>query len=213
LTNDAAVIAKKPLVYGAVFKFEGQVSVFNYHGAATYRCLYPSPPNPEEAPNCSQIGVLPRIIGSLQANETIKIICGIGTVLANKLLIYNVLTMHQMVLSFDRDLKNTLLYLEKDYNFFCGTAVKDEISFEEFFINKEKYNLLDVRETWERDAFNFGGQHIPLAALSARISEVYIDKILVVYCKSGLRSAQAIGILMENNFPVAVLNLKGGCFQ
>jgi adenylyltransferase/sulfurtransferase len=100
LTNDAAVIAKKPLVYGAVFKFEGQVSVFNYFGSGTYRCLYPSPPKPEEAPNCSQIGVLgvlPGIIGSLQANETIKIICGIGVVLSNKLLVFNVLTMHQML--------------------------------------------------------------------------------------------------------------------
>jgi len=75
LTNDAAVLAKKPLVYGAIFKFEGQVSVFNYQNSATYRCLYPSLPKPEDAPNCSQIGVLgilPRIIGSLQANETIK---------------------------------------------------------------------------------------------------------------------------------------------
>jgi molybdopterin/thiamine biosynthesis adenylyltransferase len=177
LANDAAIIAKKPLVYGAIFKFEGQVSVFNYLGSATYRCLYPSPPKPEEAFNCSQIGVLgvlPGIIGSLQANETIKIICGIGTLLTNKLLVYNVLTMHQILLNFEKDFKNTVLVLEQDYDFFCGVAVKEDVSFEELSIHKEKYNLLDVREVWERDEFNIGGQHIPLAELVSRISEVYI---------------------------------------
>jgi adenylyltransferase/sulfurtransferase len=80
LTNDAAVLAKKPLVYGAIFKFDGQVSVFNYQNSATYPCLYPSPPKPEDAPNCSRIGVLPGIIGSLQTNETIKIICGMNRI-------------------------------------------------------------------------------------------------------------------------------------
>ncbi|MFT4805723.1 MAG: molybdopterin/thiamine biosynthesis adenylyltransferase/rhodanese-related sulfurtransferase [Psychroserpens sp.] len=216
LANDAAIIAKKPLVYGAIFKFEGQVSVFNYLGSATYRCLYPSPPKPEEAFNCSQIGVLgvlPGIIGSLQANETIKIICGIGTLLTNKLLVYNVLTMHQILLNFEKDFKNTVLVLEQDYDFFCGVAVKEDVSFEELSIHKEKYNLLDVREVWERDEFNIGGQHIPLAELVSRISEVYIDKVLVVYCKSGVRSAQAIHILTQNNFLTALVNLKGGCFQ
>jgi len=131
LTNDAAVLAKKPLVYGAIFKFDGQVSVFNYQDSATYRCLYPSLPKPEDAPNCSQIGVLgilPRIIGSLQANETIKIICGIGTVLTNKLLIYNALTMHQIVLNFEKDFRNNVLVIEQDYDFFCGVAIKKEVS-------------------------------------------------------------------------------------
>lgn len=216
LTNDAAVIAKKPLVYGAIFKFEGQVSVFNHLGGATYRCLYPSPPKPEEAPNCSQIGVLgvlPGIIGSLQANETIKIICEIGAVLTNKLLIYNVLTMHQMLLNFEKDLKNNVVVLEKDYDFFCGVAIKEEVSFEELAVNKEKYNLLDVREVWERDEFNIGGQHIPLAELPLRVREIHTDKVLAVYCKTGVRSAQAIDVLIQNNFSTTLVNLKGGCFQ
>ncbi|TXD52612.1 MULTISPECIES: molybdopterin-synthase adenylyltransferase MoeB [unclassified Polaribacter] len=216
LTNDAAVIAKKPLVYGAIFKFEGQVSVFNYLGSATYRCLYPSPPKPEEAPNCSQIGVLgvlPGIIGSLQANETIKIICGIGTILENKLLVYNVLTMHQMLLNFEKVLEKEVVALDDDYDFFCGSITKAEISFKEFLTNKENYNLLDVREAEERDQFHIGGQHIPLAEVSLRIREVYINKVLVVYCKSGARSTQAIDILIQNNFAARLLNLKGGCFQ
>ena len=216
LTNDAAVLAKKPLVYGAIFKFEGQLSVFNYQDSATYRCLYPSPPKPEDAPNCSQIGVLgvlPGIIGSLQANETIKIICGIGTVLTNKLLIYNVLTMHQIVLNFEKDFRNNVVDIEQDYDFFCGVAIKKDVSFEELSIHKEKYNLLDVREDWERDEFNIGGQHIPIAELLLRVHEVYTDKVVVVYCKTGVRSARAIDILIQNNFPTTLLNLKGGCFQ
>ena len=216
LTNDAAVIAGKPLVYGAILKFEGQVSVFNYQGSATYRCLYPTPPKPEEAPNCSEIGVLgvlPGIIGSFQANETIKIICQIGAVLANKLLIYNVLKMNQMIFTFEKEIKSKVVALEKNYNFFCGLELKEQVSFEELSINKEKYNLLDVREDWERDEFNIGGQHIPLAELSSRIGEVCIDKVLIVYCKSGVRSANAITVLSQNNFPMLLLNLKGGCFQ
>lgn len=216
LTNDAAVITKKPLVYGAIFKFEGQVSVFNYLESATYRCLYPSPPKPEQASNCSQIGVLgvlPGIIGSFQANETIKIICGIGAVLANKLMVYNVLTMHQILLNFEKDIKNKVVVLEKDYDFFCGLVAQEEISFKELLADKEKYNLLDVRETWERDQFHIDGQHIPLAELSLRIHEVYTNKVVVVYCKSGIRSKKAIDLLIQNNFPTALLNLKEGCFQ
>ncbi|TXD48437.1 HesA/MoeB/ThiF family protein [Polaribacter sp. IC073] len=215
LANDASVITNKPLVYGAIFKFEGQVSVFNYNGSATYRCLYPTPPNPEESPNCSEIGVLgvlPGIIGSLQANETIKIICGIGTVLANKLLMYDSLQMRQMVLKFERDLKSEINALETDYDFFCGIVSNEEISLEEFHINKEKYNLLDVRENWERDAYHIGGQHIPLGELLIRINEVYKNKDLVVYCKSGIRSKKAIDILLKNNYNSKIYNLKGGCF-
>jgi molybdopterin/thiamine biosynthesis adenylyltransferase/rhodanese-related sulfurtransferase len=215
LTNDAAVIADKPLVYGAIFKFEGQVSVFNYQGSATYRCLYPTPPKPEEVPNCSEIGVLgvlPGIIGSLQANETIKIICEIGVVLVNKLLTYNVLSMNQMVFTFEKEIKTKVVALEKDYDFFCGLTSKEEISLEDLQKNKEKYNLLDVREAWERDQFNIGGQHIPLIELTVRKDEIYKDKDLVVYCKSGIRSKKAIDVLIKNNYNRAILNLKGGCF-
>jgi adenylyltransferase/sulfurtransferase len=214
LTNDAAVLAKKPLVYGAIFKFEGQVSVFNYQESATYRCLYPNPPKPEDAPNCSQIGVLgvlPGIIGSLQANEVIKIICGIGMVLSNKLLLYNVLTMQQLLVSFEKELKNTVVALAADYDFFCGVEVQEDISFEAFLKHKEEYRLLDVRETWERVEHHIGGQHIPLPALSSCIDEIPTDKPLVVYCKTGIRSKQAIAILKEANFARALFNLKGGC--
>ncbi len=215
LVNDAAVITKKPLVYGSIFKFEGQVSVFNYLGSGTYRCLYPTPPKPDESPNCSEIGVLgvlPGIIGSLQANETIKIICGIGVVLANKLLMYDSLQMNQIVLTYEKDTTLEITVLETDYDFFCGIISKEEITLEELNKNKEKYNLLDVRQNNEREAYHIGGQHIPLGELLERIDEVNQNKDLVVYCKSGMRSSTAIITLLSNNFKSRVLNLKGGCF-
>lgn len=214
LTNDAAVITNKPLVYGAIFKFEGQVSVFNYKESATYRCLYPTPPKPDESPNCSQIGVvgvLPGIIGSLQANEAIKIICEIGEVLANKLLMYDTLTMRQMILKLEKSSNSIVTALEKDYDFFCGIkAVKNEITFEELQNDLPKYNLLDVRENWEREQHHINGQHIPLGELSNRFKELHIDKPLVVYCKSGIRSKKAITFLEEQFKNIVFLNLKNG---
>ena len=215
LVNDASVITNKPLVYGSIFKFEGQVSVFNYQGSATYRCLYPTPPKPDESPNCSEIGVLgvlPGIIGSLQANETIKIICGIGAVLANKLLMYDSLEMNQTILNYEKDTTSEVTVLENDYDFFCGIVSSEEITLEELNKNKEKYNLLDVRENGERREYHIGGQHIPLGELLERIDEVCLNKDLVVYCKSGARSSSAITTLLSSNFKSRVLNLKGGCF-
>ncbi|WBX71931.1 molybdopterin-synthase adenylyltransferase MoeB [Tenacibaculum retecalamus] len=214
LTNDAAVITKKPLVYGAIFKFEGQVSVFNYKSSATYRCLYPTPPKPDESPNCSEIGVLgvlPGIIGGLQANETIKIICEIGEVLANKLLMYDTLSMRQMILKFEKSADTAVTELEKDYDFFCGIkSVKNEITFDELQKNLPKYNLLDVRENWERQQHHIKGQHIPLGELQNRFKELNFDKPLVVYCKSGIRSKKAIAFLEEAIDEVIFINLKNG---
>jgi len=214
LTNDAAIITNTPLVYGAIFKFEGQVSVFNYKGSASYRCLYPTAPKPEESPNCSDIGVvgvLPGIIGSLQANETIKIICEIGDVLANKLLMYDLLTMRQMILKFEKTDKTEIKGLEKDYDFFCGIkAIENEIVLEELENNLERYNLLDVREYYEREDYNIGGIHIPLDELDDRLDEVLIGKPVVVYCETGKRSERAIAILEEELKEGIFINLKNG---
>ena len=214
LSNDAAVLANKPLVYGSIFKFEGQVSVFNYENSGTYRCIYPTPPSPGSVPNCSEIGVigvLPGIIGSLQANEVIKIICGIGEVLANKLMIFDVLSMRQMILNFKRTSNADIQKLEENYDFFCGiTPAKTEITLEELEHNLEKYNLLDVREDWERSQHHIGGQHIPLGQISERFTEILNDKPLVVYCKSGIRSKLAIEFLEEQPVSYELINLKGG---
>ncbi|AUC15674.1 dinucleotide-utilizing protein [Tenacibaculum sp. SZ-18] len=214
LSNDAAVLVNKPLVYGSIFKFEGQVSVFNYKQSATYRCIYPTPPNPGSIPNCSEIGVvgvLPGIIGSLQANEVIKIICGVGEVLANKLMIFDVLSMRQMILNFNRTSNADIQNLEANYDFFCGiTSAKTEITFQELQQKLEKYNLLDVREDWERSQHHIGGQHIPLGQISERFTEILNDKPLVVYCKSGIRSKFAIEFLEEQPVSYELINLKGG---
>ncbi|WP_369048885.1 molybdopterin-synthase adenylyltransferase MoeB [Tenacibaculum sp. UWU-22] len=214
LTNDAAVLTQKPLVYGAIFKFEGQVSVFNYKGSATYRCLYPKPPKPEESPNCSEIGVigvLPGIIGCLQANEAIKIICEIGDVLANKLLMYNVLNMRQLILKFEKTDNAKITELNDNYDFFCGVkTTQNEITLKQLENNLHHYNLLDVREYSERKQHHIGGQHIPLNELQQRSKEIAIDKPIVVYCKSGIRSQRAINFL-EKKFKNAVFfNLKNG---
>ena len=214
LTNDAAIITGKPLVYGAIFKFEGQVSVFNYKGSASYRCLYPTAPKPEESPNCSDIGVLgvlPGIIGALQANEAIKIICEIGDVLANKLLMYDVLSMRQMLLNFEKTDQRFISALETDYDFFCGIIpIEKEISLDELEANLDSYNLLDVREEWEHEDDNIGGKNIPLDELEDRVDELTTDKPILVYCQTGMRSQRAINILEEALTQATFVNLKNG---
>ncbi len=215
LCNDAAVLANKPLVFGAIYKFEGQVSVFNYQDGPTYRCLYPNAPKPTEVANCSEIGVLgvlPGIIGSLQANEVLKIICELGSVLRGKLLTFDALEMQQIVLNFEKTAEARLSKLDPDYDFFCGiTAPIQEISLQQVAYNKEKYNLLDVREDWERAEYHIGGQHIPLGELQERFSEIDLRKELVVYCKSGVRSAKAIVLLSTLPVSCKLINLKEGC--
>ncbi|WP_405605079.1 molybdopterin-synthase adenylyltransferase MoeB [Polaribacter sp. Asnod1-A03] len=216
LTNDASVITETPLVYGAIFKFEGQVSVFNYHKSASYRCLYPTPPKPGDSPNCSEIGVLgvlPGIVGSLQANEVIKLICEIGVVLTNKLLIYDTLNMRQLILKYEKNNSIIIDKLENDYDFFCGIKSKEnEITLDEVEKNIESYSLLDVREIYEHEDYNIGGKNIPLDELENRLHEVDFSKPLVVYCASGIRSKKAIDILIKNKTKTKLLNLKGGCF-
>ncbi len=214
LANDAAFITNKPLVYGSIFKFEGQVTVFNYKGSGTYRCLYPTPPNPNEVPSCSEIGVLgvlPGIIGALQANEVLKIVCEIGEVLANKLLVVDALTMRQVLLNYKKIDTSTVISLDVDYDSFCGIKTIDhEILLEELLKDSSKYHLLDVRENWEREQHHIGGQHIPLKELPARFVELVTEKNIVVYCKSGIRSKQAIHLLQEKYANVKFVNLKHG---
>lgn len=214
LVNDAAVLTHKPVVFGSIFKFEGQVSVFNYQNGPTYRCLYPNPPKPDAVPNCSEIGVLgvlPGIIGAMQANEVLKIICGIGTVLSGKLLTYNALSMQQFLFSFKKNNDIIISALDADYEFFCGLPKSNvEITLDDLKTNPENYNLLDVREDYERAQHHIGGQHIPLGELATRFTEISQEKDLIVYCKAGVRSKMAIELLKENGFTKQLLNLKGG---
>lgn len=217
LANDAAILTNKPLVYGSIFKFEGQVAVFNYKNGPTYRCLFPNPPLPDEVPNCSDIGVLgvlPGIIGSLQANEVIKMICGLGEVLAGKILTFNALTLQQHIIKFEKS--DTAHVTELiDYDIFCGVKQEnDEITAE---ILKEKtgdFYLIDVRSEREREQFYIEGSiHIPLDEINERYQEIKTTKTIVVYCQSGVRSKNAISFLKDRLPNLNFKNLKNGLLK
>ncbi|MFC2127995.1 molybdopterin-synthase adenylyltransferase MoeB, partial [Bacteroidota bacterium] len=215
LTNDAAVLSNKPLVFGAIFKFEGQISVFNYKNGPTYRCLFPEPPKANSIPNCSDIGVmgvLPGIVGCYQANEVIKIICGIGEVLSGKLLSLNTLNLQQNLLNFK---KNNTIQINKliDYAIFCGTEDKyleiDSVELKEKLV-LENIVLIDVRKTMEREHFNIGGLHIPLHQLQQKLEELKEADNIVFYCQVGQRSLLASKILKEKYPNKKSYSLKGG---
>ena len=215
LVNDACVLQKKPLVFGSISQFEGQVTVFNYKDGPTYRCLFPTPPNPEEVPNCSDIGVLgvlPGIIGNLQAMEVLKIILNIGAVLRGKLLLYNALNCHQSLLSFKKDNSIQIKELEQDYPLFCGIKEKSfkEISAKNLKLNIGNYTLLDVRTLSETKTFSVDGIHIPLSELSKRSYEIPNTKPVVVCCQSGIRSRKAISIISDERNELELINLKDG---
>ena len=216
LSNDAAVLAGRPLVFASIFKFEGQLSVFNYQSGPTYRCLYPSAPSPQEAPNCSEIGVLgllPGMMGCLQANEVVKIVCELGEVLSGKLLVYDLLLMRQHLLTIERTEGASVRQLAPDYDAFCEVSERSlalEISLEELQAHPSHYNLLDVRDPWEREQSHIGGQHIPLSELATRSDEVSTEKALLIYCKTGMRSQRAVDILKAQGLTAPLFSLRGG---
>ena len=213
LVNDACVILNKPLVFGSIFKFEGQVSVFNYNDGPTYRCLYPEPPAEGEVPSCAEIGVvgvLPGVIGALMANEVIKIIVGIGDVLTGKLLMFDSLSMQFNVFDVNLDPENKKINTLIDYELFCGSI--NEIASEELKrkINlKEDFQLIDVREAAEYQLKNIGGLSIPLSELLKNLSKINPEMEIVVHCASGARSKKAVALLREHGFK-KVYNLKNG---
>src|ERR1700756_1967130 len=211
LVNDACVMLNKVLVFGSIFKFDGQVSVFNYQNGPTYRCLYPEPPVTGEVPNCAEIGVigvLPGIIGTLKANEVIKIICGVGEVLSGKLLLFDALTMQFTTFSIEVNPANKKIDKLIDYDIFCGNTL--EISANELkekIKSKTDFQLLDVRELQEYEQKNIGGTLIPLNQLTANLHKLSKEKETIVHCASGVRSKKAIAILKENGF-TKIYNLK-----
>lgn len=214
LVNDAAVISKKPLVFGSIFKFEGQVSLFNFEDGPNYRCLFPSPPRPGEVPSCSEIGVLgvlPGIIGSLQANEVLKLVLNLGENLSGKLLSFNALNLSQQIFKFSKNEDIKILELQKDYESFCGfESPDDQITYEGLLRFGQDYSLLDVRSKSERDINSLGGIHIPLDEIEDRWTEIETKKTVVVYCQSGKRSAAAIKLLKAKLRETPFLNLEGG---
>jgi adenylyltransferase/sulfurtransferase len=211
LANDTAILTDKPLVFGSIYKFSGQVSVFNYQHGPTYRCLYPEPGVAEEMPSCSDVGVLgilPAIIGSLQANEVLKMILGIGKVLSGKLLLFDSLKMQQQVLPFSKNPEIKINKLE-EVGFKCERA-QISLTFDEFRKRKDELTLLDVRTGKEREVFHIGGTHVPISELKRRVNELNSDKSYLVYCASGQRSQVAISLLRKFFPNTTFYNLEGG---
>ncbi len=213
LLNDVSVLLNKPLISGSLFKFEAQLSVFNYKGGPTYRCLYPEPPLPGEMPSCSEIGVvgvLPGIIGSLMANEAIKMITGAGEVLSGKVLIFDALANSFRTLSFKRNLQAAKIKGLIDYELFCSGI--PEISADELkgmMSAKESFLLLDVRNEDEVLQKNIGGLHIPLPVLGENLHRIKKNVPVIVHCQGGGRSKRAAQMLMDQGYE-DVRSLRNG---
>jgi len=221
LINDACVLKNRPFVYGSIYQYEGQVSTMNFKGGPNYRDLYPEPPAPEMVPNCAEggvLGVLAGIIGTIQAAEVIKIISEIGEVLAGKLLIYDLLSAESRKIKFPKTFDNKQITELVDYEEFCGTNKTNINMVKEITVkelkkmqdNKEDFQLIDVREAYEYDIANLDGELIPLGDIPNAVDKVNKDKKVVVHCRSGKRSAQAIEYLQKKGDFDNLYNLKGG---
>lgn len=228
IINDACTLLKKPIVFGAVFQYEGQVAVFN-HGidAVHYRDLFPVSPTAAEAPNCIESGVfniVTGIIGTLQAGEAIKIITGIGEPLSNRLMSYNSLTLNVYTVKLSKNpdaKKNTPAtkeeFLQYDYNQFCGLHhLKDEISAEEFDVlrNRTDVQLIDIRNKDEQPHVDeLNAMRIPLSELKFHIDLLKKEKQIILFCHSGIRTLDALDILQDECQLNNVSHLKGGIIK
>ncbi len=208
LVNDACIITNKPLVFGAIYKFEGQVSVFNYKNGPSYRCLFPNPPQKSAVPNCSEIGVLgvlPGIIGSMQANEVLKLILGLGDVLSGKLFCYNALKSQTSILKIKRNETIIQSVLDKEYSFEnkqinigCEIEVI-EVSISEI-VSEKNIQFIDIRESHEQPKVdNLNVTYIPLSELETSLHKIDLSKKKALFCKSGMRSKHAVKVLQELN--------------
>lgn len=231
LVNDACVISGKPNVYGSIFRFEGQASVFWAEKGACYRCLYPEPPPPGLVPSCAEggvLGVLPGIVGAIQANETIKIILGAEDILVNRLLLFDAWQMKFREMKLRKDPNcpvcgdNPTVTQLIDYEEFCGLRAKPQAAspeLEEITATELKRRIDDGRDTQiidVREPFEFeiaripGTKLIPLGEVAKRMSEIDPSRETVVHCKAGVRSAKAIAALKQAGFQGRLTNLKGG---
>ncbi|NDQ57193.1 MAG: molybdopterin-synthase adenylyltransferase MoeB [Acidipila sp.] len=229
LVNDACVLLGKPNVYGSIFRFEGQASIFGFPGGPCYRCLYPEPPPPGLVPSCAEggvLGVLPGIIGSLQAMETIKLIIGKGRTLVGRLLLFDALEMRfrELKLRKNRDCPlcgdHPTITALIDYQEFCGLRGQEaqprmdvpEITPRQLKTRLDRGDdlyILDVREPHEFQICNLNGHLIPLGDLPRRVNELDTAREIVAHCRSGKRSADAVAFLQQAGFK-KIWNLKGG---
>jgi adenylyltransferase/sulfurtransferase len=229
LVNDACVLTGKPNVYGSIFRFEGQASVFATEDGPCYRCLYPEPPPPGLVPSCAEggvLGILPGLIGVIQATETIKLILGQGDSLAGRLLLVDALGMKFRELKLRKNPecpacgKNRTITKLIDYEEFCGIRGQEEpagndvpaVTVQEL---KKKLDakadifILDVREPHEYQICNLKGYLIPVGDLPKRVNELDSSREIIAHCRSGVRSAKAVNFLRRSGFK-KVYNLTGG---
>ncbi len=229
LVNDASVITGKPNVYGSIFRFEGQASVFATREGPCYRCLYPEPPPPGLVPSCAEggvLGILPGLVGVIQATEVVKLILGKGDPLIGRLLLVDALAMKFRELKLRKNPecpvcgKNPTITKLVDYEEFCGIRGEEQaveastadIQVEELKRRLDKGDdifVLDVREPHEYQICNIGGHLIPLGDLPKRVSELDSSREIVAHCRSGARSAKAVEFLRQAGFK-KVHNLAGG---
>jgi sulfur-carrier protein adenylyltransferase/sulfurtransferase len=230
LVNDASVILGKPNVYGSIFRFEGQITVFGAPGGPCYRCLYPEPPPPGLVPSCAEggvLGVLPGIVGTIQAAEALKLIIGKGEPLIGRLLLFDALAMKFRELKLRKNPEcpvcgeHPTLTKLIDYAEFCGIRGEEapgavtnipEITPRELKMRLDRGDdiyVLDVREPHEYQICNIHGHLIPLGELPKRVHELDSSREIVAHCKSGKRSAQAVEFLRGAGFK-KISNLKGG---
>lgn len=229
LVNDACVLLGKTNVYASIFQFEGQVSVFNAKTkegrGPNYRDLFPTPPPPGMVPSCAEggvLGVLPGIIGSIQASEVIKVVAEIGTPLIGKLFVFDVLDFSTRKLNVQKNPENPIsgenptITKLIDYEEFCGlkpTNSIKSISVEELKNmqdTNEDFVLIDVREPYEYESANLSGILMPKDEVEDRVAEIPKDKKVVIHCKSGARSSNTIFMLQEKNGYTNLYNLTGG---
>lgn len=230
LVNDLCVLLKKPLVYGSILRFEGQASVFDSTTGACYRCLYPEPPPDGLVPNCAEggvIGVLPGMIGTIQANEVIKLLLGIGEPLINRLLTLDALAMEFRQFEIQKNpecpicSRNPAITELIDYQTFCGvTAMSDFDGIEAIdcaslrdLIKRDAAVIIDVRSGEERRICRITPSiHIPLADLTDNVAGIPRDRPVIVYCKSGIRGKKAVNVLINSGFK-DTKNLDGGILR
>ncbi|MDQ3016192.1 MAG: molybdopterin-synthase adenylyltransferase MoeB [Bacteroidota bacterium] len=235
LVNDACVLTGKVNVFASIFRFEGQLSVFNFPNedgtrGPNYRDLFPTPPPPGLVPSCAEggvIGVLPGILGSLQANEVIKVITGVGTPLAGKFFQFDAADFSTRIFKIYKDPENPISCINPsvteliDYEIFCGLdnhsleieETTQEISvseLNEWLASGKDIQLIDVREPYEHDIANLGGVLIPKGEIMDHLDQIDLNKEVVIYCRSGRRSKDVIRQLTREKGIQNLINLKGG---
>ncbi len=221
LLNDASVLLNKPLIYGSIFRYEGQVAVFNYQGGVTYRDLYPKPPAPGVVPSCEEggvLGVLAGIIGCMQANEAIKILSGFAPPLSGKLLLYDSLSNETNIIAIGNKNERKKISELIDYDDFCNVQTNPvkymkEVTVQELKELKDKganFQLIDVREPHEVDICEIGGELIPQGDIPHNVDKISRDKQVIIHCRSGARSGNMVKWLETNHGFTNLYNLKGG---